>query len=199
MLMTLERKTLIVEPMAIIATISLLTAWAIQPLVAHAVAQQGLVAQATVASALWLSAIVSPFSAFAKAASAALVCWAVAVYLGEQLPVKKLVSAFCVAEVLFSLRDLGMLAALAIRGTASIRSTGDLAVSFGPSAFLHSTSMLTRIAFESWDFFHIAWGLLLFCMLHAMFEIGRRSSAYLAIATLAFRVLFAAAGLLYGI
>ena len=194
-----QRRTPVLEPLALIATVSLLTSWGIQPFVVQALTHQGAIAQAAAQAALWLSAVLSPLAALGKATAAALVCWAIAIYLDERLSFMKLVSTFCVAETLFSLRDLAMWGTLAIRGVNGIHSTADLLVPFGLNAVLHSHSALTRIAFESWDLFHLAWGLLVFWMIHAVFKTGLRSSACLAIVAFSSRVLFAAASLLYAI
>jgi hypothetical protein len=194
-----QRRTPILEPLVVVATVSLLTSWAIQPLAMSALAQQGAIAQGAVRAALWLSAILSPLGALGKATAAAIVCWAIAIYLDEQLPLLKLVSMFCLAETFFSLRDLTMWGVLALRGGGGIRGTADLVVPFGLNAFLHADSTLTKLAFESWDFFHIAWGLIVYWMLHAVFGITLRSSARLAVAALLFRLLFAGASRLYGI
>ena len=126
-------------------------------------------------------------------------CWACAVYLGEWLSLLKLVSMFCVAETIFALRDLTMLAVLAARGIESVRSTADLMVAFGVNAFLHSPSPVARVAFESWDIFSVAWGLLAFHLIRALFRTDVRSSACLALVAFAVRTLFAAAGMLYSI
>jgi hypothetical protein len=193
-----QRRTPILEPLALIAAVSLVTAWAVRPFAANALAGQGPVAQGAVQAVLWLSAILSPFAALVKAATAATACWAIAIYLDEQMPLAKLVSLFCLAELIFSIRDLAMCAVLALRGTAGVRSAADLVVPFGLNAFLHADSTLTRLAFESWDFFHVAWALLVFFMVYAVFETRVRSAACLAIAALVFRLLFSAAGLLYG-
>lgn len=194
-----QRRTPIIEPLVLIAIVSLLTSWAIQPLAMRALAQQGAIAQGAVRAALWLSAILSPLTALGKTTAAAIVCWAIAIYLDEHLPLLKLVSMFCIAETFFSLRDLAMWGVLVLRGAAGIRGTADLVVPFGLNAFMHADSTLTRLAFESWDFFHIAWGLVVCWMLRAVFGTALRSSARLAIAVLFFRLLFAGASRLYGI
>jgi hypothetical protein len=194
-----QRRTPILEPLVFVATVSLVTSWAMQPLMMSALAQQGALAQGAVRVALWLSAILSPLAALGKATAAAIVCWAIATYLDEQLPLLKLVSMFCLAETFFSLRDVAMWAVLMLRGAGGIRGTADLVVPFGINAFLHADSTLTKLAFESWDFFHIAWGLIVCWMLRAAFGTALRSSARLAIAVLFSRLLFAGASRLYGI
>jgi hypothetical protein len=194
-----EQRTPVIEPLAIIATVSLLTTWASQPYFVHALAQQGAAAQGAAQAALWLSGVLSPLTALVKAVAAALICWSCAVYLDERLSLLKLVSIFCVAETLFSLRDLTMLGVLAARGVDGVRTTSDLMVAFGINAFVHSPSSLARIGLESWDLFTVAWGLLIFWMIRAVFRTDTRSTACLAVMAFTFRTLFAAAGLLYSL
>jgi hypothetical protein len=194
-----EQRTPILEPLAVIATVSLLTSWAIQPYVVHALAQQGAVAQGAAQAALWLSGVISPFSALAKATMAALVCWSCAIYFEQRLSLLKLVSIFCIAEMLFSLRDLTMWGVLTARGIQGVRSTSDLMVAFGLNAFLPVTSATSRIATESWDFFTVAWGIAAFWMIRALFKTDTRSSVLLAAMAVFVRTLFAAASLLYSI
>src|ERR1017187_7345005 len=121
-----DARTPIVEPLAIVAISSLLTAWDMQPFVGHALVQQGSVAQGAAQAALWLAGVLAPVMALAKASMAALVCWSGAVYLGERLSLVKLISLFCVAETISALRDLTMLSVLAVRGIDSVRTTADL-------------------------------------------------------------------------
>jgi hypothetical protein len=194
-----EERMPILEPLTVIAVVSLVTAWAIQPYVVHALAQQGAVAQSAAQAALWLSGVLSPFSALAKALLGALVCWSGAIYLGERVSLLKLISAFCLAETVFSLRDLTMWGVLAARGIGNVRSAADLMVAFGPNAFLRSQSAITRVALESWDFFTVAWGITIFWMIRTLFKIGIRSSICLAAMAVFVRTLFAAASLLYSI
>jgi hypothetical protein len=186
-----------VEPLAIVAITSLLTAWAMQPFVGRALAQHGSVAQGAALAALWLAGVLAPVMALAKASVAALVCWSGAVFLGERLSLVKLMSLFCVAETIAALRDLTMLGVLAVRGVENVRTTADLMVAFGVNAYLRSPSALARVAFESWDVFSVAWALLAFWMIRAMFRTDRGSAACLAALVFAFRTLFAAASLLY--
>jgi hypothetical protein len=192
-----DRRSPIIEPLTIVAMTSLITAWAIQPFVVHALAPQGAVAQSAAQVALWLAGVLAPLTALAKASTAALISWACAVYLGQRLSLLKLVSMFCVAETIFALRDLTMLVVLAVRGIESVRSTADLMVAFGVNMLLHSTSPVARVALESWDLFSVFWGLLAFVMIRALFRLDARSSACLALVAFAFRTLFAAAGMLY--
>ena len=194
-----EQRTPVMEPLAIIATVSLLTTWAIQPYVVHALAQQGTAAQGAAQAALWMSGVLSPLAALVKACAAALICWSCAVYLDERLSLLKLVSMFCVAEIIFSLRDLTMLGVLAARGIDNVHTTSDLMVAFGINAFVHSSSSLWRIGFESWDMFSVAWGLLAFWMIRALYKTDARSTACLAVMAFTFRTLFAAASLLYSL
>lgn len=192
-----DSRTPIVEPLAVVAVTSLLTAWAMQPFVARALVQQGSVAQGAAQAALWLSGVLAPVMALGKAAVAALVCWSGAVYLGERLSVVKLLSLFCCAETVSGLRDLSMLGVLAVRGVERVRTTSDLMVAFGVNAYLRSPSALARVAFESWDLFTVAWALLAFMMMRALFRTDRGSAACLAAMVFAFRTLFAAASLVY--
>ena len=195
----LERRAPIFEPLAIIAIVSLLTTWALQPYVVHALAQQGAVAQGAAQAALWLSGVLSPLAALVKACAAALICWSCAVYLDEPLSLFKLVSMFCVAETVFSLRDVTMLGVLAARGIDNVHAASDLMVAFGVNGYLHSSSTLARIGLESWDMFSVAWGLLAFWMIRAVFKIETRSTVCLAVMAFAFRTLFAAASLSYSL
>jgi hypothetical protein len=195
----LERRAPVVEPLIVIALASLITTWAIQPYVAHALAQQGAAAQGAAQAALWISGVLSPLAAFGKALAAALVCWACSVFLGERLSLIKLVSVFCIAETIFSLRDLAMIGVLIARGVDGVRTGADLMVAFGVNAFLHKPSALQRVGFETWDFFSIVWAAAVFAMIRGVFKASRRSAALLAIIALAFRVLFSAAALLYSL
>lgn len=192
-----ERRTPVFEPLAAIAIISLMTSWVIQPYLAHALAQQGPVAQQAAQGALWLSGVLSPFAAFGKALAAALVCWACSVFLGERLPLAKLVSVFCVAEVVFSLRDLTVAGVLLARGLGAVHTTADLMVAFGINAFVHGASPLQRIGFETWDFFTVAWASLVCALLRGVCRSSTRSAVALAAVAFTVRTLFAAAALLY--
>jgi len=195
----IDRRTPVIEPLVVIAIASLITTWMIQPYVAHALAQQGGAAQSAAQAALWFSGVLSPLAAFGKALAAALVCWACSVFLGERLPLIKLVSVFCVAEVVFSLRDLTMMAVLLARGVDGVRTAADLMVAFGMNAFVHRPSPLQRIGFETWDLISVVWAATVFAMLRVVFKANRRSAAALAIVALVFRVLFSAAALLYSL
>jgi hypothetical protein len=194
-----DRRSPVIEPLTIVAVVSLITAWTIQPFVAHALTPMGAAAQGAAQVALWLSGVLAPLTALMKAGAAALACWSCAVYLGERLPLVKLVSMFCVAETTFAVRDLALAGVLVARGIESVHSTSDLMVAFGVNAFLHSPSASARIAFESWDAFSVAWGLLTFWMIRALFRIDSRSSACMALVAFAFRTLFSAASLLYSL
>lgn len=193
----LENRSLVFEPLAIIAILSLVTSWAIQPYVAQALAQQGTAAQGAVQAALWLSGVLSPVSALAKALGVALVCWACAVFLGERLSLGKVVSIFCIAELVFSLRDVALLTVLAARGLANVRGTSDLMVGFGLNAFVHAKSSLVRIGLESWDAFTVVWAVASAWMIRACFKTDVRSTTFLALMAFAVRTLFAAASQLY--
>ena len=192
-------RTFVIEPMAVIAAVSLLTSWAIQPYVTHALLQQGSVAQGAAQAALWLSGVLSPFAAFGKAVAAALVCWSCAIYLDQRVSLLKLVSIFCLAEVVFSVRDLAMWGVLALRGIDSVHSAADLLVATGVNAFAHAQSPVVRIAFESWDFFTVAWGVLVWWLIQIVLKLDARSSVALALMAFAARTLFAAASMLYTI
>jgi hypothetical protein len=192
-----DQRTLVFEPLALIALVSLATTWAIQPFVLHALVQQGAPAQGAAQAALWLSGVLSPFAAFAKVVAAALICWSCAVFLGERLSLGKLVSIFCVAETVFSLRDATIACVLLARGVNAVRTASDLMVAFGVSAFLHHPSPLQRVGLETWDIFSIAWALLVFWLVRSVFKTDTRSAACVAIVALVFRTLFAAASLLY--
>lgn len=194
-----QTRTPIFEPMIVIAAVSLSTAFAIQPFVSQALSAQGPVAQGAAQTALWLSGVLSPFAALGKALAASLVCWSAAVFLEERLPFTQLLSMFCIAEIVFSARDLAMWAILLARGVASVHSSADLLVPFGLGAILSAPSPLTRIALESWDFFSLVWCALVFWLLRALFVRGRATAAVLALLTLAVRSLFSAASLLYGL
>src|SRR5450631_4038267 len=134
---TIESRSPVIEPLAIIAIVSLLSSWAIQPFVTHALSQQSAVAQGAAQAALWLAGVLSPFAALAKALAAAVVCWSCGIFLGERLSFAKLISVFCLAEVVFTLRDVALLGVLAARGLDSMRTTSDLIVAFGINGFLH--------------------------------------------------------------
>jgi hypothetical protein len=190
-------RAVVIEPLAVIAAVSLLTSWAIQPYVTHALVQQGTVAQGAAQAALWLSGVLSPFAAFGKALAAALICWSCAVYLDQRVSLIKLVSIFCLAEMVFSIRDIVMLGVLALRGIGSVHSTTDLLVATGLNAFTHAQSPLGRIAFESWDFFTVAWGVVVWWLIRIMLKLDTRSSAGLALMAFVVRTLFAAASMLY--
>jgi len=190
-------RTFVIEPLAVIAAVSLLTSWAIQPYVMHALLQQGAVAQGAAQAALWLSGVLSPFAAFGKAVAAALVCWSCAIYLDQRVSLLKLVSIFCLAEVVFSARDLAIWGVLALRGIDSVHSAADLLVATGLNAFAHVQSPVARIAFESWDFFTVAWGVLVWWLIQIVLKLDARSSAGLASMAFAARTLFAAASMLY--
>jgi hypothetical protein len=194
-----EQRTPIVEPLALIAVVSLLSTWAIQPYVVQALVQEGAPAQGAAQAALWLSGVVSPVTAFGKALSSAVVCWACSVFLDERHSFVKLVSVFSVAETVFALRDLAMAGVLVTRGIASMHATSDLMVAFGVNAFLHAPSTLQRIGFESWDIFTVVWAMLAFWMLRLVVKTNIRSAACLAAISFALRTLFSAASLLYSI
>lgn len=190
-------RTLLIEPLMVIALVSLLTSWAIQPYITHALAQQGSVAQGAAQAALWFSGLLSPVAAFAKAVAAALVCWACAIFVGERISLLKLISIFCVAETIFSIRDLATWGVLALRGVENVRSTADLMVATGLNAFVRPQSPLGRLAFESWDFFSLAWGALVWWLIRTSIKLDARSAAGLALIAFAVRTLFAAASMLY--
>jgi hypothetical protein len=193
----LERRMPMFEPLVAVAIISLTTSWVIQPYVAQALAQQGPAAQQAAQGALWLSGVLAPFAALGKALAAALVCWACAVFLGERLSLVTLVSAFCVAEVVFSLRDLTVAGVLAARGLGAVHTTADLMVEFGINAFVHGTSPLQRISFETWDFFTVAWAAFVCALVRGVCKSSARSAVVLAAVAFTVRTLFAAAALLY--
>ena len=190
-------RAIVIEPLVVIAAVSLLTSWAIQPYVIHALVEQGSVAQGAAQAALWLSGVLSPFAAFGKAVAAALVCWSCAIYLEQRVSLLKLVSIFCVAEIVFSVRDVAMWGVLAARGINSVHSTADLLVATGLNAFSHAQSPLARIAFESWDFFTLAWGVVVWWLIRLILRLDARSAAGLAVMAFAVRTLFAAASMLY--
>ena len=152
-----DRRSPVFEPLAAIAIVSLITSWIMQPYLVHALVEQGSVAQHAAQGALWLSGVLSPFAAFGKALAAALVCWSCSVFLGERMSLAKLISIFCVAEVVFSLRDLTVAGVLVARGVGAVHTTADLMVAFGVNAFVRGMSPLQRISVETWDFFTIAW------------------------------------------
>jgi hypothetical protein len=195
----IELRTPMFEPLAAIAIISLATSWIIQPYLVQALSQQGAVAQQAAQGALWLSGVLSPFVALGKALAAALVCWACAVFLGEQLSLAKLLSVFCVAEVVFALRDMAVAAVLVVRGLAAVHAPVDLKVAFGINAFVHAISPLQRIGLETWDLFSLMWALTVFLLLRSVLKTSPRSAAALAAMTFVFRALFAAATLLYSL
>ena len=85
-----DQRAPVFEPLALIALVSLTTTWVIQPFVVHALSQQGAPAQGAAQAALWLSGVLAPFAALAKAIAAALICWSCAVFFGERLPFGKL-------------------------------------------------------------------------------------------------------------
>ena len=191
------RRAPVFEPLAAIAIVSLATSWIIQPYIASALAQQGPIAQQAAQGALWLSGVLSPFAALAKALGVALVCWSCSVFLGERLSLTVLVSLFCVAEVVFSLRDLTVAGVLVARGVGAVHTTADLMVAFGVNAFVHGASPLERIGFETWDFFTVAWASLVCALLRGMCRSSVRAAVVLALVAFATRTLFAAAALLY--
>jgi hypothetical protein len=194
-----DRRSPVFEPLTIVAAVSLVSAWTIQPFVTHALTPMGAAAQGAAQAGLWLAGVLAPLTALMKAGVAALTCWACAVYLGERLPLLKLLSMFCVAETTFAARDLALAGVLVARGIERVHSTADLMVAFGVSAFLRSPSPSARIAFESWDAFSVAWAVLAYALFRALFRLDRRSSACLALVALAFRTLFSAASLLYSL
>ncbi len=199
---TLESHTPVVEPLIVIAIVSLLShRGAIQPYIVHSLSQQGPLAQSRRGGefALWLAGVLAPVSAFVKASAAALVCWACAIYLDVRIPLVKLLSIFCMAEVLFCLRDLTLWAVLAMRGLDSIRTTADLLVAFGINAFVHPASTAGKIATGSWDVFTFAWALLAYWMIRAAFKPDARSAMCLAAVVFFVRVLFTAASQLYSV
>jgi hypothetical protein len=193
----LDQRPLIFEPLTIIAIVSLLTSWAIQPFVSQALAQSGTAAQGAAQVAFWLSGVLSPLASFTKALGATLVCWSCAVFLHERVSFGKLLSVFCISEMLFSLRDITLVCVLAARGLANIHGTGDLMVAFGVNGFLHSQSALSRVGLESWDAFTVVWALWSFWMIRRLFKLDARVAGGLAAMVFAFRVLFAAASQLY--
>ncbi|MFI5233508.1 MAG: hypothetical protein ACHQSE_13445 [Gemmatimonadales bacterium] len=195
----LERRTPMFEPLVAISIISLITSWVIQPYVAQALTQQGPLAQQAAQGALWLSGVLSPVAALGKALTAALVCWACAVFLGERLSLAKLASAFCLAEIVFSLRDLTVAGVLAARGVGAVHTTADLMVAFGANAFVHGTSPLQRISLETWDFFTVAWAAFVCALLRGVCKSSARSAVVLAGVAFTVRTLFAAAALLYAL
>jgi hypothetical protein len=190
-------RTFVIEPLVVIAAVSLVTSWAMQPYLTHALAEQGTIAQGAAQAALWLSGVLSPFAAFGKAVAAALVCWSCAIYLDQRVSLLRLVSVFCLAEMTFSIRDLAMWGVLALRGVGNVHSTADLLVATGMNAFAHARSPLGRIAFESWDFFTVAWGVVAWWLIRILLKLDARSSAGLALMAFAVRTLFAAASMLY--
>ena len=192
-----DRRAPVFEPLAVIAIVSLITSWVIQPYLSHALAQQGAVAQQVAQGALWLSGVLSPFAALGKALAAALVCWACSVFLDERLSFAKLVSLFCVAEIVFSLRDLTVAGVLVARGVGAVHTTADLMVAFGVNAFVHGRSPLQRIGVETWDFFTVAWASLVCALLRGICKTSARSAVVLAAVAFTMRALFAAAALLY--
>jgi hypothetical protein len=196
---TLDSRAPVLEPLIVIAIVSLLTSWAIQPYIAQSLQQQGAIVQGAAQAALWLAGVLAPVSALVKAFAAALVCWACAIYLDVRLPLLKLLSMFCMAEVLFSLRDLTMCAVLATRGINAVHTTADLMVAMGINAFVQSSTMLAKIATGSWDFFTVAWAILAYWMIRAAFKTDARSAVCLALVVFCVRVLFAAATHLYSV
>jgi hypothetical protein len=194
-----ETRAPIFEPMIVIAIVSLSTSFAIQPYVAQALAGQGAVAQGAAQAALWLSGVLSPLSALGKAVAVSLVCWSAAIFLEERLPFVRLVSVFCIAETVFCARDLTMWATLFIRGLANVHSSADLMVPFGLTAIVGAQSATARIALESWDFFSVLWGCLVFWLLRSLFHKDCRTAAVLALLVFFVRSVFTAAGLLYSL
>lgn len=195
----IERRAPMFEPLVVIAIISLISSWTIQPYITQALAPQGPLAQQAAQGALWLSGVLSPFAALGKALAAALVCWACAVFLGERLSFAKLLSVFCLAEVVFALRDLAIAAVLAARGIGAVHTTADLLVAFGVNAFVHGMSPLQRVGLETWDLFSVAWALAALLMIRGAFKTSWRSAAALAAIAFTFRALFTAATLLYSL
>lgn len=192
-----DRRKPVLEPLVAIAAVSLTTSWIMQPYLAHALSQQGPVAQQAAQSALWVAGVLSPFAALAKALVGATVCWACAVFLGERLQLGKLISLFCLAEVVFSLRDLTLTGFLVGRGIGAVHSTADLMIAFGANAFVHAISPLQRVGLETWDFFTVGWASLLCALLRGVCKTSARSALVLAFVAFAVRTLFAASALLY--
>jgi hypothetical protein len=192
-----DQRVPVFEPLAAIAIVSLASSWIIQPYLVHALAQQGPVAQQAAQGALWLSGVLSPFAALGKALAGAIVCWSCSVLLDERISLAKLVSVFCVAEVVFSLRDLTVAGVLVARGLGAVHTAADLTVAFGINAFVHGTSPLQRIGIETWDFFTIAWAALVCALLRGVCKSSVRAAVMLAVVAFAVRTLFAAAALLY--
>jgi hypothetical protein len=195
----LAERAPILEPLIIISITSLVSSWAMQPFVGHALAQQGTIAQSAAQAALWLSGMLSPFAAFAKAIAAALTCWACAIFLDERLSFPKLLSIFCLAEMIFAARDVATVALVAIRGLDSMRAPSDLLVVFGLGAMVGAKTTIARLALESWDLFTVAWGVLACWMIRSKFRTGIAESVCLAIVVVAVRVLFTGASLLYSV
>lgn len=195
----LERRALVFESLAAIAIISLATSWIMQPYLVRALAAQGAVAQQAAQGALWLSGILSPIAALGKALVGVAVCWACCVFLGERPAPVKLISVFCVAEIVFSLRDLISAGILVARGMGAIHTTGDLMVAFGANAFVHGVSPLQRISVETWDLFTVAWASVLCALLRGVCKVGVRPAIALAVIAFAVRTLFSAAAILYTI
>lgn len=193
----LENRAFVFEPLAIIAILSLVTSWAIQPFVVQALAQQGTAAQTAAQAALWISGVISPATALVKALGTALVCWACAVFLNDRLSFIKMISVFCIAEMVFSLRDVALVGVLVARGLGSVHSTADLMVGFGVNSFFHAKTSLARIGLESWDAFTVVWALAGAWMIRACFKTDIRSTACLALMAFAVRTLFSAASQLY--
>lgn len=195
----MDERMPVFEPLVLIALASLGTTWVLQPFVAHALAQQGAPAQGAAQVALWLSGVLSPIAALGKAVGAALICWSCAVFLGEHVTLRKLISVFCVAEAVFAFRDLAVAGVLLARGVETVRTASDLMVAFGVRAFLGHPSALERVSFETWDLFSVAWAIVIFGLLRAAFRMNPRPAACLAAVALVFRTLFAAATLLYSL
>ena len=191
------RRRPILGPLMTIAAVSLTTSWIIQPYLAHALGAQGSVAQQAAQGALWVSGMLSPLAALGKALGLAVVCWSCSVFLGERIPLAKLISVFCVAEIVFSLRDLTAAGVLVARGIGAVHSPADLMIGFGVNAFVHAVSPLQRISLETWDFFTVAWASLVCACLCGACKVSARPAIVLALVAFAVRVLFAASALLY--
>jgi hypothetical protein len=185
------------EPLIFIAIVSLAVSWGMQPLIQAALSAQGALVQQSAAAALWISAALSPFAAFGKAVVAAAICWAVATFIDEPLPLGRLVTMFVVAETVFVLRDIVAWGVLVTRAVPSVHSPSDLSVHLGLNAFLPPMTGPLRLAVESWDVFHVAWAIVLFVLLRAVFGRSTGSAACLALIALASRVLFSAVTLMY--
>lgn len=193
----IERRRPVLGPLMTIAAVSLTTSWIIQPYLSHALAAQGPVAQQAAQGALWLSGMLSPLAALGKVLGLAVVCWACSVFLGDRIPLARLISVFCVAEIIFSLRDLTAAGILIARGIAAVHSPADLMIGFGVNAFVRASSPLQRISLETWDFFTVAWAAAICALLCGVSKVSSRSAIVLAFVAFVVRALFAASALLY--